>query len=476
MRIRVVTYNLAQQQPSEAAIRALVAPDHHQQQPGDEDKPFDVLVVGVEEHTPFLDAMRTSTLHTTSGNGENSDALLSPNLLRLVQGIDRELTPQAKRIAAAEHGAVGIAVWMRSTCPHPISVVSLAKVGIGLTAMSNKSAAGVVLAIGAGSGQTVTSAFVCAHLAAGTHSTRLRNSNFRDIVSRLLFPGLPGLTLFHCDAAFVLGDLNYRAPPPLPRSYQRSVGEAAGGSPHELGAAPEDAGSPTNPGATIYLQERDWRKRLESDQLQKEMMCGRTLPGFTEPAIHFPPTYKLDTSVTDAVNADAGACAGPYTGRRHPSWCDRIVFYTRTPSAVRSVKSWLAAAHSSERAQEPTAHLRGSPSGNDSAAEHNPPPITCMRYSTQNVAGSDHLPVAGTFDVNVERLYDICQQPAASLPDFVDQYWMYSRLYWQLFGVAADRIAGTAYTALTDTTSLSVCIAVLASMVGYYCVFGPTGG
>ncbi|KAJ2742606.1 hypothetical protein GGI20_004372 [Coemansia sp. BCRC 34301] len=277
MRVSVVSFNLAQHQAPPLALLAQAATA----------APFDVLAVAVQELAPFAEQMRRS--HAKR---------LSPAMRRVVAAFDAELPgDDTVRLAVAlEHGAVGLAVWVRlSVCSSHVN--SCAKVGLGPLGLSSKAAVAVALHLcPAATTTTTTVAFVSAHLPAGATpaANAARNQAFRSVAARLV---LRARSLFDCDAVFFAGDLNYRAGP--------------------------------NPSFA------------DTDELSRAIRCNAAFPAFSEPAVSFAPTYKLTNERT-------------YHPRRQPAWCDRILTYSRhSPAASRHIVAWLAATAAAARPPAP---------------------------------------------------------------------------------------------------------------------------
>ncbi|KAJ2085616.1 hypothetical protein GGI09_006842 [Coemansia sp. S100] len=152
------------------------------------------------------------------------------------------------------------------------------------------------------------------------------------------------------------------------------------------------------------------------DGLRRAMRCNAAFPAFTEPAVAFRPTYKLLAS-------------GAYDPRRTPAWCDRILAYTRHNPAAP-------------------------PTSDDSSAS-----ITCLRYWSLPIAGSDHLPVYARFRLDLPHLSSHDHLP--DTPAIADPL----REYHLALGFVADRAAGTAHYLLTDPAALLLLLAVLAAIL-----------
>ncbi|KAJ2436776.1 hypothetical protein GGF42_008852, partial [Coemansia sp. RSA 2424] len=370
MLVAVVSFNLAQSRTPRLAALAQAAAA----------APFDVLAVAVQELAPFAEQMRRS--HATR---------LSPAMRRVVAAFDCELAAAAACVAALEHGAVGLAVWVRpdsiicakaSTDP-----IICAKTGLGPLGANSKAAVAVALRLGRS-----TVAFVSAHLPAGAGPTAsaARNRAFRAAAARLDLGA--GRSLFDCDAVFFAGDLNYRA------LSCRALSPA-------------------------------------DDELTSAIRANAAFPAFSESAVAFAPTYKLATYNLAAYKL---ALSEPtnlptYDPRRQPAWCDRILTYTRCRAAAPLIAAWHAA-----RDKPSSATTLCMP---ESAA-------TCLRYWSLPIAGSDHLPVFARFRLDLPRL--LPRDAAAGIPAIADPL----RPCYHALGFVADRSAGAVHFAFTDPSAL----------------------
>ncbi|KAK7318578.1 hypothetical protein RJT34_03281 [Clitoria ternatea] len=142
--------------------------------------------------------------------------------------------------------------------------------------------------------------FVCSHLASGEKEGDeiKRNADVAEILKGTQFPRIcknscrraPERIVDH-DRILWLGDLNYR----VALSYNET---------------------------RVLLEDNEWDKLLEKDQLNMERDAGRVFSGFKEGRIVFAPTYKY------SHNSDsyAGETVKSKKKRRTPAWCDRILW------------------------------------------------------------------------------------------------------------------------------------------------------
>lgn len=129
---------------------------------------------------------------------------------------------------------------------------------------------------------------VASHLAAGLSNVDERHNNYKTIAKGIKFS--KNRRIKDHDAVIWLGDLNYR-----------------------IGL--------TNDQVKPLIEQGQFGKIFEYDQLNKQMADGETFPFFDEMEIKFPPTYKYDNGTK---NYDTGE------KQRVPAWTDRILSLSRT--------------------------------------------------------------------------------------------------------------------------------------------------
>lgn len=125
--------------------------------------------------------------------------------------------------------------------------------------------------------------FVTAHLAAGFANYEERNRDFRTIDHGLRFQR--NRSIADHQSIIWLGDFNYR-----------------------IGLSDDKV--------RRYIQAGDLETLYANDQLNLQMVAGRTFPFYSEARITFPPTYKYDLG-TDTYHSSEKA--------RIPAWCDRVL-------------------------------------------------------------------------------------------------------------------------------------------------------
>ncbi len=125
--------------------------------------------------------------------------------------------------------------------------------------------------------------FVTAHLAAGFANYEERNRDFRTISHGLRFQR--NRSIEDHDTIIWLGDFNYR-----------------------IGLSDDKA--------RRLIQAGDLETLYSNDQLNLQMVAGRTFPHYSEARITFMPTYKYNNG-TDEYDTSEKA--------RIPAWCDRVL-------------------------------------------------------------------------------------------------------------------------------------------------------
>jgi len=141
--------------------------------------------------------------------------------------------------------------------------------------------------------QDISLCFICAHLAAHQFALQDRNSHMNDIEKGISFSGK---SIYDFDQIFIGGDLNYRV----------------------VGIPWDDA--------LKLINEQQYNKMLETDQLKKELAAKNILIDFNEGPITFPPTFKLHTNNIGVYSPTTGDPIGV----AFPSWCDRILWKNNT--------------------------------------------------------------------------------------------------------------------------------------------------
>lgn len=273
-----------------------------------------------------------------------------------------------KHLLTRNVGMTAMMLFATSEVAERVQWMQTAGVGVGHWEMGNKGAVGVRLGYeldGRSNDEDLEITLVAAHLAPMEDGLSRRNQDWMNIVRRLVFsneghanaasegvrntaaersrdseteplldsPSPEGREVSPCPLystkghVFFAGDLNYRTSKVSP-----------------LEDAHLSFPQPTKPeGDPQHISE--WLKR---DQLSNEMEADRTLHGFTEVPITFPPTYKYQPPSTPAdtspLNTVASSSAREpdkwhWAKHRFPSWCDRILYL---PSSLLHPREYKA--------------------------------------------------------------------------------------------------------------------------------------
>lgn len=199
------------------------------------------------------------------------------------------------------HGGVAIFVYGRDdTVGSRLASVENSSAACGIfNVLGNKAAVGVRVTLkpdeDSKQGEEEVYTFVSAHLAAHDHGLQRRNSDFRTIVQRLLFPSSSDSsrlhTIYDTSHLFLMGDLNYRLSLSNPTSIRLP---------------------------TLSHKIHFSRSSLVAhDTLLQEQGAGRVLQGLREGEITFQPTYKY--------KANKGNTYKDFR-KRIPGWTDRVFF------------------------------------------------------------------------------------------------------------------------------------------------------
>lgn len=233
-----------------------------------------------------------STLIMTDKVEPSIGSKINPKSQNSVARKKQRLLDEYVRVASKQMVGIHVSVWMRRRFSRHIRSIRVSTVGIGLMGyFGNKGAVSVSLAL-----HQTTFCFVCTHLSHGGKEgdESKRNADVLELFKRTRFPtsttelegGLPK-TIDEHDRVIMLGDLNYR--------LNLSDGEAR-----------------------ALVEQKQWQRLLEDDQLKRELSEGKTLEGWREGSIDFAPTYKYE------MDSDEYTVSGE--NPRTPAWCDRILW------------------------------------------------------------------------------------------------------------------------------------------------------
>lgn len=129
--------------------------------------------------------------------------------------------------------------------------------------------------------------FVTSHLAAGLTNVDERHNDYKVIAKGIKFS--KNRRIRDHDGVIWLGDLNYRI-------------------------------NLNNEQAKLLIEQQNFTKLFEFDQLNKQMANGESFPFFDEMEIKFPPTYKFDNGTKNYDTSEK---------QRIPAWTDRILNLSR---------------------------------------------------------------------------------------------------------------------------------------------------
>lgn len=275
-----------------------------------------------------------------------------------------EITPRGKRIyTKVAQRSIGMVILMTFALdPKAVSNIRGGEVGLGISGMANKGAAGLRFNYkgrdGEGKEEETELTFVAAHLAAMEGELQRRNEDWANIVRGLVLTPInssvpdskkritDGRTtesseereaLISADVQeegifsptshlFLAGDLNYRTSTlkPAPDDHKDAFPQ-----PHHLPSSPQN-----------------FRIYYEKDQLNAERLAGRTCHGLSEFPVQFPPTYKYDsydlTTSTHSIRDDEDITGWwAWAEHRWPSWTDRILYL--------DLPSWLTDKYPSDQ-------------------------------------------------------------------------------------------------------------------------------
>lgn len=229
-------------------------------------------------------------------------------------------------------GLTAIMVFARDDVVDNVNWVHTAEVGLGVSDMGNKGAAGIRLGYKTRDPEELQLTFVAAHLAPMEDGLDQRNEDYKNIVRRLVFTPNPSQkpisrgeeredapllqspvpadghesSIYSSSSyLFFAGDLNYRT--------------------SSLQPSPQDAKEKFPQPTKDEDDPKHFKHLLAEDQLTQQIRAGKTLHGLTEAPIEFPPTYKYHTDPSKAVTLD-GEEEWHWARHRWPSWCDRVFF------------------------------------------------------------------------------------------------------------------------------------------------------
>ncbi|KAG7026833.1 Type I inositol polyphosphate 5-phosphatase 5 [Cucurbita argyrosperma subsp. argyrosperma] len=246
-----------------------------------------------DDPTADFDSMISPELHNEHGS-LMMDRFISISELASAKTGDDDM--RYKLISSKQMVGLFLSVWARQELIPHIGHLRVSTVGRGIMGrLGNKGCISISMSV-----HETSFCFVCSHLASGEKEgdELRRNADAAEILKSTQFNKIckkpnkraPEKIMDH-DRIIWLGDLNYR----LSLSYEET---------------------------RILVEDSDWDKLLERDQLNVEREAGRVFSGFSEGRIHFAPTYKY----TQNSDSYAGESVKSKRKRRTPAWCDRILW------------------------------------------------------------------------------------------------------------------------------------------------------
>ncbi|KAF2652584.1 inositol 5-phosphatase-like protein [Lophiostoma macrostomum CBS 122681] len=292
----------------------------------------DVVAISLQEISPIAYSFLGGSFLTPYFARVNDTVSLAANL----RSHGHE---QLEHVATRSLGMTALMIFTKPQFAERIRWIQSAGAGVGLWNMGNKGAVAMRLGVACQNDQTLKLTFVAAHLAPMESNIEARNKDWESLARNLVFlnhdksgyssseeepllsssSALPedGDGLFSTGShIFFAGDLNYRThdQPPGPKAYE---------------TYPQIAHTNSSMDAFSRL--------LEGDQLTREKDANRTLHGFEELPITFPPTYKYSVRRSKPGSGHKRSASDPdeswaWAKHRYPSWCDRILFVPAPPS------------------------------------------------------------------------------------------------------------------------------------------------
>ncbi|USP75072.1 hypothetical protein yc1106_02346 [Curvularia clavata] len=262
--------------------------------------------------------------------------------VQLAADLHSQGTGSLEHVATRSLGMTALMLFAKPGVTERIQWIQSAGAGVGFYNMGNKGAVAMRLGLSCpGADDTLDLTFAAAHLAPMERNVEARNKDWENLVRNLVFvndddsayssseqrPLLAASSTVPTDQnglftpgnhVFFYGDLNYRT----------------SDSPPDLDAS-KSYPQPTESESSS----RHFSHLLKQDQLIREKDAKRTLHGFDELPITFPPTYKYATPKR-ALAAEVETWH--WSKHRYPSWCDRILFLRAGSSSDLEPQTYTA--------------------------------------------------------------------------------------------------------------------------------------
>ncbi|KAI1286655.1 Inositol polyphosphate 5-phosphatase OCRL [Halotydeus destructor] len=263
--IFVGTWNVNGQYPSASLGEAWLACDP---------EPPDMYVIGFQE----LDLSKEAYLFTDSPREEEWYQACR-------HGLHPKTTNGYVKVKLVRLVGMMLVVFVRKELSEFVTNIAAETVGTGLLGkLGNKGGVAVRFEF-----HETSFCFVNCHLAAHVEYFERRNQDYNDILSHTVFRGslCPPKYIKDHDHIYWLGDMNYRI---------TGVGASQ---------------------VKSMLEEEDFLKLLDHDQLRIQQRLKRIFVGFQEGDIKYQPTYKYDVGSDNWDSSEKN---------RPPAWCDRILW------------------------------------------------------------------------------------------------------------------------------------------------------
>jgi hypothetical protein len=259
--------------------------------------------------------------------------------------IERVLPVGYKLVAEQQLIGLLLLVYASPEMVPQVKSVSTTSVGTGLMGyMGNKGAVTARIVLG----ETTRLVFINSHLAAGADKAALerRNWDVNQIATRTRFSPITdsmdlaqasGETIGEEDFAFWFGDLNYRLEGIPGEDVRRLLTIHTRGLDPETSESASEVSDATNTSYSKSMEdavplppeldpaslETTLLSLLPHDELHQQQKAGKAFhDGWKEGPIRFLPSYKYDIGKVGVFDSSEK--------KRGPSWCDRILYRTRT--------------------------------------------------------------------------------------------------------------------------------------------------
>lgn len=266
IKIFSATFNVNGTVYSEDDLKELIYPSKHQV-----DQNYDLVFIGFQEVVELTPGKMISVKSDNFNNWE-----------KILQRILNDYSPSQEKYVTLWGWQMGGIAMLLFTKESQLGYISNIEGSMKKTGLGGMSANKGGIAVSFDFSNSLI-CLICSHLAAGHSNVEERHQNYKTISKGIVF--FKHKKVRDHDAVIWLGDFNFRINLPIDEVKR-------------------------------LIEERDFQKLFEFDQLNKQMADGESFPFFDEKEITFPPTYKFDnnTKVYDTSEK-----------QRVPAWTDRIL-------------------------------------------------------------------------------------------------------------------------------------------------------